>query len=74
MIDLHVYFNDDSSFDGRALIIENLLTDRIKLHLKNNLFIDETEKFINKATEILKRRYDIVNVIVHWDSIKKEGK
>ncbi len=74
MIDLHVYFNDDSSFDGQALIIENLLTDRIKLHLKNNLFIDETEKFINKATEILKRRYDIVNVIVHWDSIKKEGK
>ena len=74
MIDLHVYFNDDSSFDGQALIIENLLTDKIKLHLKNNLFIDETEKFINKATEILKRRYDIVNVIVHWDSIKKEGK
>ena len=74
MIDLHVYFNDDSSFDGQALIIENLLTDRITLHLKNNLFIDETEKFINKATEILKRRYDIVNVIVHWDSIKKEGK
>ncbi len=74
MIDLQVYFNDDSSFDGQALMIENLLTDRITLHLKNNLFIDETEKFINKATEILKRRYDIVNVIVHWDSIKKEGK
>lgn len=74
MMDLHVYFNDDISFDGQALMIENLFTNRITLHLKNNLFIDETEKFINKATEILKRRYDIVNVIVHWDSIKKEGK
>mgnify|MGYP004532517293 FL=1 len=74
MVDLEVYFNSDESFDGQALMIENLLTDRITLHLKNNLFLSETNHFINKATDILKRRYDIVNVNVHWGSIKKEGK
>ncbi len=76
MINLDVYFNDDVSMDGQALLEENLITGHVVLQLKQKLFLHETKHFINKATELLKKRYDMVNVNVHWNSIdnmEKEG-
>lgn len=77
MINLDVYFNHDDSLDGQALLEGNLITGDVKLLLKGSLFVHETKHFIDKATKLLKQRYDVVNVNVHWDSIKidieKEG-
>lgn len=74
MVELHVYFNKDASFDGQALLITNLMTGKVTLHLKEDLFLKEVNKYIDQAVGILKRSFDIVNVNVHWDSVKKEGK
>lgn len=70
MIQLDVYFNDDINLDGQALLEENLITGQVVLRLKEKLFISEIRYFIDKATELLKKRYDVVNVDIHWDSIK----
>lgn len=74
MIELNVYFNNDSEFNGQALLINNLMTGKVTLHLKEELFLKEVNKYIDQAVGILKRSFDIVNVNVHWDSVKKEGK
>lgn len=69
---LDVYFNNDCSMDGQAILEENLITNECKLLLKTTLFISETRTFINKAVEILKKRYDLINVVIHWDSADKK--
>lgn len=74
MIELNVYFNNDSEFNGQALLINNLMTGKVVLHLKENIFLKEVNKYIDQAVGILKRNFDIVNVNIHWDSVKKEGK
>lgn len=70
MITLEVYFNDNESFDGQALLEENLITNQCKLLLKPTLFVSETKSFIDKATELLKQRYENVEVEIHWNSLK----
>lgn len=65
---LDVYFNNDDLIDGQGVLEENLITGDCKLLLKTTLYISETRKFIDKAVEILKKRYDLVNVVIHWDS------
>lgn len=69
MIVLDVYFNNNFDFDGQALLEENLITNKCKLLLKSTLFISETKCFIDKATELLKQRYENVKVDIHWQSL-----
>lgn len=77
-IKLDVYFDNGYEYDSQAMLVESLTTGEVKLILKYNLFINETRYFIDKATELLNKRYKEVNVDIHWDSLKinkeKEGK
>lgn len=76
-IKLDVYFDNGYEYDSQAMLVESLTTGEVKLILKYNLFINETRYFIDKATELLNKRYKEVNVDIHWDSLKinkeKEG-
>ncbi len=74
MINLDVYFNDDISMDGQAILEENLITNECRLYLKTKLFISETRAFIDKATNLLKQRFDVVNVNIHWESCERNKK
>lgn len=73
MITLNVYFGSDlAEYGSTATLFENLITNEVQLILSSKIFLGETRTFIDKAVEILKRRYETVNVKVHWDSIKSE--
>ena len=63
---LDVYFNDDDMYDGYALLEENLITNECKLLLKENIYLGEIEVFINKAVELLKKRYEKVEYEIHF--------
>lgn len=53
---LNVYFIDhQNNWDGSAVLRENLITDKCILEIDSGVFIDETRKFIDKATQILKK-------------------
>ena len=72
---LNVYFIDhQNNWDGSAVLRENLITDECILEIDSGVFIDETRKFIDKATQILKKRYENVTVKMHWDIIGKDDK
>lgn len=75
MITLDVYFNeyDPNYTNGTAVLYENLITNKVQLVLNNHLVLGEIKHLINKATNILKKRYDEVNVKVHWETAKKES-
>lgn len=71
MIELKVCFIDEIDF-GTAVLIENLITDKVTLELSSKLAISETKTFIDKAVYILKRRYEKVNVNINWDTAIRE--
>lgn len=74
MITLDVYFNDNDSFDAQALLEEKLITNQYKLLLKSTLFVSETKCFIDKATKLLKQRYENAEVEIHWNSLEEGEK
>lgn len=51
MIELKVCFTDEIDF-GTAVLIENLITDKVTLELSSKLAISETKTFIDKAVYI----------------------
>ena len=51
MIELKVCFIDEIDF-GTAVLIENLITDKVTLELSSKLAISETKTFIDKAVYI----------------------
>ena len=71
MIELKVFFTDEIDF-GTAVLIENLITDKVTLELSSKLAISETKTFIDKAVYILKRRYEKVNVNINWNTAIRE--
>lgn len=71
MIELKVCFTDEIDF-GTAVLIENLITDKVTLELSSKLAISETKTFIDKAVYILKRRYEKVNVNINCDTAIRE--
>ena len=75
MIELKVFFTDEIDF-GTAMLFENSITNEVILELSTKLLIGETKIFINKAVDILKRRYGKVNVNINWDTAigEKEDK
>lgn len=71
MITLDVYF-DNSDLDGQAMLIENLITNKVELLLKTTLYLGEVKAFIDKATNMLNNRYEKVNVNIHWNTPSEE--
>lgn len=70
---LNVYFVPDKVLLGTACLIENLITNDVKLELSNNAFLHEIYAFVGKAEEILKNRYQNVLVKINWDSGDKNA-
>lgn len=70
---LNVYFiNDKEHLHGTATLIEDIITDSVTLELANDIFMDEVHTFIGKCVEILRKRYNHVDVKIHWDSLEVE--
>ena len=68
MITLNVFFNkyDPNYTDGTAILYENLITNEVKLILNNHLIISEIQHMVDRAVDILKKRYDEVKVNINW--------
>lgn len=71
MITLDVYFVKET-YIGTAYLVENLITDDIQLEISDKVFIHEIKAIINKAVNKLKKRYEKVNVDIHWDTANNE--
>lgn len=76
MITLNVFFEnyEPNHSNGTAILYENLITENVTLVLNNNLVLNEIQHFISKTVEILKLRYEKVNVDIKWETAKKEAK
>ena len=70
MITLKVFFNkyDPNYTDGTTVLYENLITNDVKLILNNHMIISEIQYIVNKATDILKKRYSEVKVDINWET------
>lgn len=68
---LNVYFVSDNQ-NGTANLIENLITNEVKLKIYKNLCSNEIEGLIDKALKKLKPRYSDINVKINWNTIIKE--
>ena len=67
MITLDVWFvkNAEVSTQGTSCLIENLITNAVRLEIQSSAYLDETHSFIEKAKKILSYRYDNIKVKIH---------
>ena len=66
-ITLQVYFMDDVNLLGNCVLIENLITNDVQLELSKAIFLHEIYALVDKAIDILKKRYLSVDVKINWD-------
>lgn len=66
-ITLQVYFMDDVNLLGNCVLIENLITNDVQLELSRAIFLHEIYALVDKAIDILKKRYLSVDVKINWD-------
>ena len=72
MITLNVYFiAHNKLLNGTGRLIENLISNKVDLEISADIFVDETKALINKAVEILSKRYEKVNVVINLNSLKE---
>lgn len=69
---LNVYFVPDKVLLPTAYLIEDLITNDVRLEISNNAFLYEIFAFIGKVEEILKNRYQNVLVKINWNSGDKD--
>ena len=67
----HVWFVDTKLYN-HADLREDLISNEINLYLSNDLFMNEIDGLIDKAYEILKKRFKTVTYEIHWENFKKE--
>jgi len=74
MIALDVFFREYNAnyTDGTAILYENLITNKVKLILNNHLVINEIQTLVDRAVSILKTRYNVINVNIHWNTAQNE--